>query len=449
MAVEEIVKIKVSKKQKEALRYLLDDRTKYILFGGGAGGGKSYLICLWLIGLCYKYPSIRTFIGREELKRLKESTFITMLKALKELGMVRGTDWEYNGSGNHFEFYNGSTINMLDLRYLPSDPMFERYGSVEYTCGALEEGGEVHFGAFDVIKTRVGRFNNDKYNLLGKLLITANPKKNWLYKMFYTPWKHGTLPAGYAFVPALATENPFLDKGYLENLDSITDKVTKERLKYGNWDYDDTDNSIMKYRSILDIFTNNHVLPGTLYITADIARFGKDKTTIGVWSGFRLIERVTLVKRSVPDVAKEIQAVAKKYAIPVSRIVVDEDGVGGGVKDLIHCNGFMNGSSAVVPKGQKSNYNNLKSQCAFMFSEKVNKAEVYVESGPEVENSMIVEELEQIKSESMDSDKRLSIIPKEKVKDSIGRSPDYSDMMIMRMYFELPHATKIAGWSIN
>ena len=49
----------------------------------------------------------------------------------------------------------------------------------------------------------------------------------------------------------------------------------------------------------------------------------------------------------------------------------------------------------------------------------------------------IIQELEQVKRSNVDKDGKLSIIPKEKVKELLGRSPDFSDALMMRMYFEL------------
>ena len=49
---------------------------------------------------------------------------------------------------------------------------------------------------------------------------------------------------------------------------------------------------------------------------------------------------------------------------------------------------------------------------------------------------MITEELEQIKSDNKDGQK-LSVINKDSVKQAIGRSPDYRDMLLMREYFDL------------
>ena len=272
--------IKPTPKQRDAYYKLLDDNTKYILFGGGAGGGKSWLGCEWLITCCYNYPGTRWFIGREELKRLRDSTFITFYKVLKNMldpfNLNSGQLLKYNGSDHYFDFFNGSRVDLLDLKYLPSDPLYERYGSVEYTGGWIEEAGEVDFGAFDILKTRIGRHLNDSYNLLGKMLITSNPKKNWIYHTFYKPSKEDTLPNDHAFIKALVQDNKYIESKYIENLQSLTDKTKKERLLYGNWEYDDDPAKLMEYDAITDLFTNQVNGQGS-YLTADIARFGRDR----------------------------------------------------------------------------------------------------------------------------------------------------------------------------
>jgi len=45
--------------------------------------------------------------------------------------------------------------------------------------------------------------------------------------------------------------------------------------------------------------------------------------------------------------------------------------------------------------------------------------------------------LEQVKSLDVDKDSPRQIVPKDKVKEILGRSPDFSDALMMRMYFEL------------
>ena len=50
------LKPKFTPKQKECFKYLLDNSTKEILFGGAAGGGKSWLGVSYLITMCLTYP---------------------------------------------------------------------------------------------------------------------------------------------------------------------------------------------------------------------------------------------------------------------------------------------------------------------------------------------------------------------------------------------------------
>jgi hypothetical protein len=41
-----------------------------------------------------------------------------------------------------------------------------------------------------------------------------------------------------------------------------------------------------------------------------------------------------------------------------------------------------------------------------------------------------------VKQKSVDNDMKKGVIPKDKVKAAIGRSPDFSDCLAMRMFFE-------------
>lgn len=433
-----IPRIEPTLKQYEVDLKLKDDVTKNVFFGGGAGGGKTWEICQWLIPQCLIYPKTKWFIGRNELKRLMGSTYITFRKVQSKLGIPEDY-FKLNGQYNYIEAQNGSRIDLLDVKYLPSDPMYERFGSTEFTGGAGEEVGEWHFLAFDVLKSRIGRHLNQELNIMPKFLLTCNPTKNWVYRTVYKPWKNGTLPKDYAFIQSLYKDNPYTADSYGEQLRGIQDRVMRERLMLGNWDYEEGDNSLIKYDSILDMFTNPAQEFGDVYITADIARYGGDRTVIYVWKGMCLIHKIIKSKQGIDITAQDIRDLAFKYNCPYSHIIVDDDGIGGGVTDILRgIKGFVNNSSPIKIDDKSMNYRNLKSQCSFMLADRINSHEISIRADfTEPEKELLIEELQQIKIKQTNDDTKLQITPKEEVKESLGRSPDLGDGMMMRMYFEL------------
>ena len=63
------INIKLTKKQGQAWKLLMDGITNEVLYGGSAGAGKSWLGCLWITTLCLQYPGIRCLIGRTVLQQ--------------------------------------------------------------------------------------------------------------------------------------------------------------------------------------------------------------------------------------------------------------------------------------------------------------------------------------------------------------------------------------------
>lgn len=454
--------IKPLPKQDKAWIKLLDNETKYLLFGGGAGGGKSWLGCEWLITNCYKYPNSKWFIGRKELKRLMSSSYETFKKVCA-YHKIPDNDWKLNGQYNYIEFFNGSKIDLLDVNFVPSDPLYERFGSTEYTGGWLEEAGEINFKAFDVLKTRIGRHMNKEYGVHPKLFITCNPKKNWLKRLFYTPYINGTLKKGYAFVKSLYSDNEYTSDIYGEQLNEISDNATKERLRDGSWDYDDDKACLIDNDALRDVFTNT-VDKGDKYATLDIARFGKDTTKLYLWEGFRVYKIITWKQQSIEITATKVKEILAEERIPYSRVIADEVGVGGGVVDILRgINGFIANSSPlenpnanktrVIKNGQtvvitqKENFGTLKDQCGYMLAEEINNHRVVIDIDNENDKDRISEELGELKDLTPDEDKKKRLVPKDIIKENIGRSPDDLDNLIMRMWFKLER-TPISNSSI-
>jgi len=174
---------------------------------------------------------------------------------------------------------------------------------------------------------------------------------------------------------------------------------------------------------------------------------------LGLWYGLqlkRVIELPYEVKSDISLSTQYILDLAKRENVNINHIILDEDGVGGGVVDNIKgCIGFSNNASAiqdrdyeleqdkVLKQFKKNDYQNLKTQCYFKLAELVSKSEIGInEENPDVKD-LIVEELMCIKQKDMDSDGSLKIISKDEMKEILSRSPDFADMIMMRMLGEL------------
>ena len=447
------ITLKPTYKQHLTYEALKNDSVKYVLFGGAAGGGKSWLGAEWLLRMCIMYPGTKWFIGRQELKRLMSSSFVTFKKVCSHHNIPEHY-WKLNGQYNYIEFKNGSRIDLLDLARQPSDPMYERFGSLEYTGGWIEEAGEIDFDAYDTLKSRIGRHMNKEYEIRSKMLLTCNPKKNFLYSEYYKPWKETNLEPNKVFIQALPNDNKYTAEDYVENLLELKDESKKQRLLFGNWDYDDDPTKIFEYDAIQDMFTNNVEVShdDKKYLVVDAAGQGGDKATFYVWKGWEVVRIDELEKCHSEELEQKILDIINEERIPRSQCIIDKNGIGWAIPGHLRIKGFISQSSPIQSKaylsnpkanaGLKSNHSNLRAQCFFFMANKVNMREVGIRVNKYKEQ--LIQELEVIKEINKDSEKTLKIIKKqssssteETIKSLIGRSPDHADNFAMRAWFEL------------
>lgn len=121
------------------------------------------------------------------------------------------------------------------------------------------------------------------------------------------------MPSHRAFIVSKIEDNPLVDKGYREQLERLPE-VQKQRLLYGNFEYDDTPGRLYEYAALTDLFTNpkNN---GQKFITCDVAREGRDCTKIYVWDGWEVKEIVTIEKSRLNAVWEKVEELANKYNI--------------------------------------------------------------------------------------------------------------------------------------
>lgn len=440
-----------NQKQLLAAEYWTDSITEEILYGGAKGGGKSYLGASLIFGDALIYPETHYFIARQELIDLRKYTIPTIYEVFKNWGLRLETYTKFDGNLNAFTCYNGSKVFLISCRDNPSDPLFERFGSMQMTRGMIEEGGEVAEAAKANLWLSIGRWKNDVYKLKKKLLITSNPKKGWMKREFVDPFKLGILQVNRKYIQAFPTDNVYLPKDYVDSLRKEKDTVRRQRLFEGNWDYDEDQDSLVSFDALSDAFSNTIIKDNQKYLIIDVARLGKDSTTFNFWDGLEFYKIETRQKQDTQQTIQQAKDYAAKEQIPWSNIMIDEDGIGGAVVDGMQgVRGFIANSSPLPTASEIRqrnskienflipirNFANLKAQCAYKLAELINEHKVSF-TVPNYRDIIIEELSALLKQKDVGSDKKLAIKPKDEVKEALGHSPDIGDPLIYRAWFEL------------
>jgi len=437
-------------KQKVALYYLTQNNgVKFIGYGGSAGGGKSYIGSFWIFSSCLNNPGAVFVMGRRSLTNLKKTTFLSFIKVISNkkegLGLNPDDFFKVNHQSNIIEFHNGSKIFLMDMAHQPSDPEYLRFGGLELDGAFVDESNECDKKALDILSSRIGRGITD---LPTKLLESFNPSKNHVYSRFYQPWKLRNFDKNTVFIPALPTDNHHLSPEYLDMLRTLPE-VQQQRLLHGNFDYDDDDRALCRFDKILDCFTNTHLIADNdssdHFITSDLAMQGRDNFVVTSWKGLNCKFEHISPKNTGKDIEITLKNTAEQTRTPRSNIVYDYDGMGNFLGSYFEGTiAFKNGSAAV----DKTTYRNLKSECAFKLAELINEGKLFIDipkgfivrvDGKDIElREVLLEELGQLKRDNLDKDdQKLKIISKEEMKTNIGRSPDFLDCLIMRMFWEV------------
>lgn len=295
----------------------------------------------------------------------------------------------------------------------------------------------------------------------------------------------GVKPKSITFIPGSIYGNKILlqnDPGYLAALMSLPQDEQNKLLR-GNWKVRTDGMALYNSASVPSIFSNYLSMPlgsvaPTRYITADIAKFGRDWTVIYAWVGWEIVGCVVLKVNDSTEAVEAIEFLRRKFNVMEHNVLVDQNGVGGDVLALRpNYVGFLNnGVPLDDPNTQiKENYENLKTQVYYRSANRVNAGGLRVslnqdntwiyesvETGTFVSGNatynhvrhnttktklrgkvidikdLIVADLRAIRKVEVDPTKRLRINNKDSQKILLGgRSPDFGDPVAMREYFEL------------
>ena len=90
-------------------------------------------------------------------------------------------------------------------------------------------------------------------------------------------------------------------------------------------------------------------------------------------------------------------------------------------------------------------YANLKAQCYDLLAQKINTT-TDIRLLETEHKDLVIEELDAISREKPENERLFLVSDKKKLHDILGRSPDFADTIMMRMYFEVvPKKTVFVG----
>lgn len=445
-------------KQMQAARAWLDDGITDVGYGGGKYGGKTHLGCNLIFGDAFTYPGTHYAIARVELTDLFKFTYPSIMEVFDMWG-VTSKYWRYDGQYNFFRLYNGSRVYFIPVKYMPSDPDYQRFGSMQFTRVWGEEIGEWHINAKSNFHITVGRWRNEEYGIKGKGLYTFNPARNFTYSQYYKPFKDGAMPSYRTFIRALPTDNKRANPDVLENMARNLTAPEYRRLFLGEWEAGADPNCLVDYDAVCDVFTNDHVVSNDALsergLSTDLATTGRDKWIAFEWRGdvatLVVDEAIATGKR----IYEETAAIATTRSIPRSRIVSDADGLGNYLESFLpgiyefHANAKPIETQTYIPpstgkQSEKVTYANLKTQCAYLLASLIRerKLRIVILSSDPMSDAATMEnikdELMQLIVEDLTSDaSKRRLISKDEMKSALGRSPDYLDALLMGMVLRL------------
>ena len=224
-------------------------KAQEILFGGAAGPGKTEALIAAGVAFCLLIPGGKVILFRRTFPQLEMEIIPRMLARLPPHIA------KYKSNGHVFEFHNGSTFR---LGYLAGAKDHYNYQGVEVQLVLWDELTQFERYQYVYLRSRLrmaGSVADEmrKRNWVPRMISSSNPGgpgHGWVKRMFYDPSPgkdrlfYGGIEPGeskkglrwMAYLPAKATDNPFLDvEAYLTQLEAL-DPILRRAYMEGDWD---------------------------------------------------------------------------------------------------------------------------------------------------------------------------------------------------------------------
>ncbi len=232
---------KFEPRQIAAVEQLKSGKTKFLLYGGALGGGKSYFLRWYCVRRLLEFAkmglrNVPVMLACEDYPSLKD-------RQLQKIG-TEFPEWLGKSHGDHKLYrncfildpeYGGGIICFRNL----DDP--SKYQSSEFAMICIDELTKNKYDIFTFLRTRLrwpGLPDIECY-----FIGATNPggvghgwvKQFWIDKVFPPEWMDPVDYRGsFAFIPSKADDNPYLDASYFSMLQTLPENLRKA-FRDGDW----------------------------------------------------------------------------------------------------------------------------------------------------------------------------------------------------------------------
>ncbi|KRB51794.1 terminase [Rhizobium sp. Root708] len=431
-------------------------------YGGAAGGGKTALLC----GMALEEYQPALILRRQA----------TQIKGIEdEIARMLGSRAGYNSQSHVWRLPKGGKI---ELGGVPNEADKEKYQGRPHRLKGFDEITQFSESMYRYI---IG-WLRDADGARCRVLATGNPPTSaegmwvirywapWLDKSHPNPAKSGELrwfttvdgedmevdgPGPHeingeqvtarsrTFIQSKLEDNPdLMATGYSSTLEALP-KELRDRMRHGlfNVQTEDAPGQVIPSKWIqLAMARWTDRPPEDVPMTAvacDVAQGGKDKTQIQSRHSWWYSRFDSHPGKDTPD-GPTVAGLIIKQMRDRCRVVVDAGGGYGGdtLTQLAHadvdCYGFKGGSgSASTTREGMYGFKNLRSQVVWQFREQLDPeygSQIALPPDPELEADLSAFRYE---VRASGGGEEIVVLPKEEMKEMLGRSPDKGDTTVM------------------
>ena len=439
------LQVKRTDQQRKAWGALSDDTVRRVLYGGAKGGGKSWLLCVWMFTIVWaimvkaqlresKNPPHVAWFGRKQATDLTGTTLQTWREVIpEEYYSLHGATEK---DPKHILIANRIAI---DYGGLDKQENINKFNSAEYIIIAIDQAEEVTKDEIAVLRGSLRMVLKDKENNPIKIpfreLYTANPRQCWLKDDFVLNPKDNA-----RFIPALPSDNPHLPDNYIETLEEAFGHRPELLAAYrdGDWTAIEGAEQVIKETWLQSAKTRMATeLIHKHYIVCDTARFGDDECVIMLMDNAEIEKQIIMPYCNHDQIAGRLAVLsAQNNDCP---IVVESVGSDTGAAVITDLRGMKKHVIEYTPQGRSQypdKYYNVRAE-AWQTAAKVLSDGIFdrITNCPVICKNIDDKTRGQLCTPAYDfRNGKILIESKKDIKKRLGNSPDRGDTYVIALW---------------